>query len=149
MVWLGFTIDRKLQFYMWDGKVKATNNLNAFENEIEPFFDEMGDETYSFYEDNAPVHNAHLTQNWLAERNIHAEKMPPYSPDLNPAEHAISMLCRLVYENGRQFLSIVQLKKAIKRAWLLVPQAGLNHAINSMPDRISAVIANGGGSTDY
>lgn len=64
MVWLGFTIDRKLQLYMWDGKVKATNILNAFENEIEPFFDEMGDETYSFYEDNASVHYAHLTQNW-------------------------------------------------------------------------------------
>ena len=149
MVWVGFTFDRKLKLYMWNSNVNAKSMVDALTWQIEPFFAEPGHETFTFYQDNAPVHSARLTQGWLSERNIKTIKMVAYSPDLNPAEHALSMLCRLVYHNGRQFRSISELKAAFQTAWAKTSQESLNHAINSMPDRLAEVIANGGGLTDY
>ena len=149
MVWIGFTHDRKLALYLWDSTVTATNIVDVLESEVEPFFDEVDDPSWTFYQDNAPVHSARLTQGWLLDKNIMTERMPPYSPDLNQAENVISMLCRLVYENGRQFLTVAQLKVAIKKAWPKVPQIGINNAIDSMPARLAAVINHAGGPTDY
>ena len=149
MVWVGFAFDRKLKLFMWDGNVAAHQLLDAFEMEVEPFFQEVGDNMWSLYQDNAPVHSARLTQDWLQDRYIIPCKIPPYSPDLNPAEHVISMVCRLVYKEGRQFLTIAELKLAIKKAWEEIPQSGINNAIDSMPARLAAVIVNHGGPTDY
>lgn len=148
-VWVGFGFNVKLQLYMWDGTVNADRIIDALESEIEPYFDSIGDESYSLCQDNAPVHEAALTQNWLQEKKIHTVKIPPYSPDLNPCEHGLAMLCRHVYENGRQYRCVADLKSAIKNSWRLLNQEGLNQAINSMPKRLAAVIERRGGPTDY
>ena len=39
-----------------------------------------------FHWDNAPVHTATVVQNWLAARGIQVLELPPYSPDLAPAD---------------------------------------------------------------
>ncbi|KAH0603184.1 uncharacterized protein H6S33_008188 [Morchella sextelata] len=42
-------------------------------------------------QDNARVHTAGITKDWLLEKNVEIlESWPPYSPDLNPIEHMIS-----------------------------------------------------------
>jgi transposase len=41
-----------------------------------------------FMQDNAPIHTAHIIKDWLEEMAIEVLEWPPYSPDLNPIEHA-------------------------------------------------------------
>ena len=41
-----------------------------------------------FQQDNAPVHKAYSVMNWFQRNFIEVEEHPPYSPDLNPIEHA-------------------------------------------------------------
>jgi hypothetical protein len=49
-----------------------------------PDFIQPGD---IFMHDNAPVHQAGIVKNLLAELGIEVMKWPPYSPDLNPIEN--------------------------------------------------------------
>ena len=149
MVWLAFTTEQKMELYIWDGAVTALGIIDALNYSIYPFFQAMSDQSYSFCHDNAPVHTARVTQQWFIDNKITILKIPPYSPDLNPAEHAIATLCRLVYADGRQFHAIADLKQALKDAWLKVPQEALANAINSMPARLADIITNHGGPTNY
>ena len=41
-----------------------------------------------FQQDNAPVHTASVVTEWFEQYNIQVDEHPPYSPDLNPIEHA-------------------------------------------------------------
>jgi hypothetical protein len=41
-----------------------------------------------FMQDNAKIHTAKVIKTWFAEQRIVVVKWPPYSPDLNPIEHA-------------------------------------------------------------
>ena len=41
-----------------------------------------------FQQDNAPVHSVSIVTKWFEQQNIQVDKHPPYSPDLNPIEHA-------------------------------------------------------------
>ena len=53
----------------------------------------------SFVQDNAPIHTAHHTLNWLSDNGILLlQNWPPYSPDLNPIEHCWYHLKARVYE---------------------------------------------------
>ena len=53
--------------------------------------DEVLPQIYSpgliFMQDNARVHTAGVTKNWLEIHGIEVMEWPPYSPDLNPIEH--------------------------------------------------------------
>ena len=40
-----------------------------------------------FMQDNAPIHNATTTLEFLEDHGIWTLEWPPYSPDLNPIEH--------------------------------------------------------------
>ena len=70
MVWIDFTHGRKLALYFWDSTVTATNIADALESEVEPFFDEVDDPLWAFYQDNAPVHSERLAQGWFVDKNI-------------------------------------------------------------------------------
>jgi transposase len=39
-------------------------------------------------QDNASIHTAHKVKDWFEENGIQTTDWPPYSPDLNPIEHA-------------------------------------------------------------
>jgi hypothetical protein len=39
-------------------------------------------------QDNASIFTARIVKDWLKEQGIEVLNWPPYSPDLNPIEHA-------------------------------------------------------------
>ena len=41
-----------------------------------------------FVHDNAPIHTANKVKDWFKEQRVDVTDWPPYSPDLNPIEHA-------------------------------------------------------------
>ena len=67
------------------------------------------------------------------------------SPDLPPIEHEWDQLKRQM----SLCLSARDLKVAVQDLWACLPQDNIRRFINSMPDRVAACIAAGGGLMHY
>ena len=111
----------------------------------------------TFMQDNAPIYASCLAKNWLSDNAIPVLEWPPYSPDLNPIEHAWARLKETVhaldpgleeYGGGEDALK-KRLASLLEQAWLEISQDYFDKLVESMPRRIEAVIAAGGWYTKY
>ncbi|GFV81344.1 DDE_3 domain-containing protein [Trichonephila clavipes] len=95
-----------------------------------------------FQQDNARPHTARVSQDFL--RHFQTLPWPTRSPDLSPVEHVWDQLkwqmpsCHSVHD----------LELTVQDLWVHLPQDS-RCLINSMPDRVAACIAAGGGPTRY
>jgi transposase len=111
----------------------------------------------SFMQDNTPIHTARIIKKFFEENSISTIDWPPYSPDLNPIEHAWAKLKEMIYrldpdiENYQG--SIGDLKdrfnELIEHAWEALGQEYFDKLIKSTPRRIQAVIKAKGWYTKY
>ncbi|GFT39619.1 transposable element Tcb2 transposase [Trichonephila clavipes] len=96
-----------------------------------------------FQQDNSRPHTARVAQEFL--HYFQSFPWPPRSSDLSPVEHVWDQLkwqmssCHSVHD----------LELAAQDMWAHLPQDNIRCLINSMPDRVSACIAAGGGPTRY
>ncbi|GFU85073.1 transposable element Tcb2 transposase [Trichonephila clavipes] len=96
-----------------------------------------------FRQDNARPHTARFAQDFL--RHFKTLPCPARSPDLSPVEHVWDQLkrqmpsCHFVHD----------LELAVQDLCAHLPQDNIRCLINSMPDRVAACIAAGGGPTRY
>ena len=110
-----------------------------------------------FMQDNASIHTAHKVKDWFEENGIRTTDWPPYSPDLNPIEHAWYALKKLVLKmfpeimncSGESEEDRANLEEALKVAWEALPNSLFESLIESMPRRIEACIAANGWHTKY
>ena len=110
-----------------------------------------------FMQDNAPVHRWHLAQEWLQEQEWMLMDWPPYSPDLNPIEHVWHVLKRWIHKHYPELLTMTGSKEQIKdkiwaaaeEAWYDIKPEFLWSLIESMPNRVQAVLNAHGGYTRY
>src|SRR5262249_15042686 len=114
------------------------------------------DGTLRFQQDNSGLHNAASTQTWLQEHGVEYIDWPPFSPDLNPIEHAWALLKRAIrrkYPHLRHLkdneLDRAEFIECAKVAWAEIPQGALRGLIESMPNRLRAVIGARGWYTKY
>ncbi|GFU70380.1 transposable element Tcb2 transposase [Trichonephila clavipes] len=70
---------------------------------------------------------------------------PARSPDLSPVEHVWDQLKRQITSCH----SVHDLQLAVQDLWAHLPLGNIRCLINSMPDRVAACIAAGGGPTRY
>ncbi|GFS65525.1 transposable element Tc3 transposase [Trichonephila clavipes] len=96
-----------------------------------------------FQQDNARPHTARVAQDFL--RHFQTLPCPPRSPDLSPVKHARDQLKRQM----SSWDSVHDLELAVQDLWAHLPQDIIRCLINSMPDRLVACIAAGGGPTRY
>ena len=109
-----------------------------------------------FQQDNARIHTARLMLSF--ERYaIPRESHPPYSPDLNPIEHAWVLLKRQVhidypwigdYPGGPEKVK-KKLAEILPLCWEKIPPKQFEALWRSMPDRVQAVIEAKGWYTRY
>ncbi|GFS85040.1 transposable element Tcb2 transposase [Trichonephila clavipes] len=96
-----------------------------------------------FQQDNARLHTARVAQDFL--RHFQTLPWSARSPDLFPVEHVWDQLkwqmpsCHSVHD----------FELAAQDLWAHLPQDNIRCLINSMPDRVMACIAAGGGPTRY
>ena len=92
--------------------VKMLNDLSLAQEECR-----LCGEECIFQQDNAAIHNASITETYLLEQKINFLDHPACSPDLNPIENLWGLIVEKVYERGRQYSAISELKNAIFDAW--------------------------------
>jgi hypothetical protein len=93
----------------------------------------------------------------VCRNGIHITDWPPYSPDLNPIEHAWKALKEKVCEmypdlwhgSGRSEADREALEDALYKTWDTLPDSLFENLVRSMPDRIAACVEANGWHTKY
>ncbi|GFW74080.1 transposable element Tc1 transposase [Trichonephila clavipes] len=96
-----------------------------------------------FQQDNARPHTARVAQDFL--RHFQTLPLPARSTDLSPVEHVWDQLKRQMSSCH----SVHDLELAVQDWRAHLTQGNIRCLINSMPDRVAACIADGGGPTRY
>ncbi|GFT88724.1 transposable element Tcb2 transposase [Trichonephila clavipes] len=108
---------------------------------VEPFLNGLPGTI--FQQDNAHPHTARVAQDFL--RHFQTLPWPVCSPDLSPVEHVKDQL----KQQMPSCHSVHDLELAVQDLRAHLPQDNIRCLINSIPDRVAACIAAGGGPTRY
>ena len=108
-------------------------------------------------QDGARVHTAKVSMAFFEEHSIILYDHPPYSPDLNPIEHIWVHMKRILH---RMYPDVVNLRgcpqtiqrrlaEILPKVWEEIPEGYFEAMLDSMPDRVQAVIDARGWYTRY
>lgn len=144
-VWGAFAADGTRVLHTIQGNVNADGYVHILTQHLLGL--NLPQRRMIFMHDNATPHTSRRTVRFLDENNIQLLPWPPQSPDLNPIENLWGYL-KGKLEN-LQIHSTVELLAAAHREWAAIPVEVLEQLVQSMPHRMAAVVASGGGSTKY
>ena len=113
-------------------------------NSVERLYDH---EDWIFMQDNAPSHSSKLTMQYLEEKGVSLMEWPANSPDLNPIENIWGEIKRRLHFSKPR--NQTELKNQVEHIWNYLGEKYINNLIESMPNRVAAVIENHGGATKY
>ncbi|GBC13583.2 IS630 family transposase [Rhizophagus irregularis DAOM 181602=DAOM 197198] len=102
-----------------------------------------------FQQDNAPIHTAKITKNWLKKNKIAIIDWPENSPDLNPIENIWKQLKDNIQARKTFPRTVGELKVALSEEWENLDCSIFEEVVASMPQRINAVLEARGGPTHY
>jgi hypothetical protein len=106
----------------------------------------------TFQQDNAGAYRARATQRELLLQGIEQMYWPASSPDLNPIKNIWQILKerirrRLRSENRPH--SVYELQQLVREEWNKLTLEEIRRRIDTMPERMEAVIKNQGGHTSF
>lgn len=149
MVWGCFCKDRLGPLVVVEGRITGERYRNLLEEHLLPFLNELGNEDYTFQDDNAAAHTAKVVKEWKEENLTNILGWPAQSPDLNPIEHLWAELKVGVRAHKPRPKNKRELEVIVKEEWLKLRPSKLEKLIESMPRRVEAVIKNKGNPTQY
>ena len=149
MVWGGFCYKGTLPLAWISTRMTAEKYTDLLEISLLEHAEHIMGPDFVFQHDNASIHSAKYTKEWLRVRNFEVLQWPSCSPDLNPIENLWGIITKQVYNGGRQFKTVLELKKCIKESWEKIPREILENLIKSMPQRIYQLILNKGRQINY
>ncbi|GFV70600.1 transposable element Tc3 transposase [Trichonephila clavipes] len=142
MVWGGIAYDSRSTLIVMRGALTGQRYVDdILRPHVESFLNGLPGAI--FQQDNARPHTARVAQDFL--RPFQTLPWPPRSPDLSSVEHVWGQLKRQMPSCH----SVHDLELAVQDLWAHLPQDNIGCLINSMPDRVAACIAAGGGPTRY
>jgi hypothetical protein len=140
MVWAGFGFNDRTPILFMSGRQDSLKYQNVLESSLLPYGERIGGPGWIFQQDNCSIHVSKSTKAWFGTKKLNILEWPSRSPDLNPIENLWGTLVRLVYANGRQFVSLEDLRKAIVDCWYQIDQTELQNLVLSMKTRIFNLI---------
>ena len=109
-----------------------------------------GDLRVYMQQDNAPCHKAKKTHEVLAASGMRMlEDWPPCSPDLNPIEGVWGLMKKRIAARQPRPYTKSAMHAAVREEWDRLQPSDWAYFIDSMPQRIRAVIEANGGPTRY
>jgi transposase len=136
---------------------KQGYSVKSYLEVLEPNLFFIWEPGLEFMQDNAPIYLAHQIQQWFQDNGIPLMKWPPFSPDLNPIEHAWAKLKELIYKLDPKLAAMrgnseelrTTFMRLIKKAWEELGQDYFDGLIRSMDSRVNAVLLAKGWYTKY
>ncbi|GFX80492.1 transposable element Tcb2 transposase [Trichonephila clavipes] len=142
MVWLAIAYDSRSTLIVMRGTLTGQRYVDdILRPHVGPFLNGLPGAI--FQQDNARPHTARFFQDFL--RHFQTLPWPARSPDSSPVEHVWDELKRQMPSCH----SVHDLELAFQNLWAHLPQDNIRCLMNSMPDRVVACIAAGGGPTLY
>lgn len=148
-VWAAFHAGGKTDLVFLDGNLNQHRYLDILEETLVPFARATFQNNFVFQDDNARPHRARLIQNYLDNNQIEHMEWPAMSPDMNPIEHLWAELTRQIDIIDHQPRSVHELRQVLINAWRAIPAQTLQNLVNSMPERVRALLNARGGHTRY
>lgn len=135
-----------------EGRLNSQSYLDILENVMLPSVSQTyPNNTFTFQQDNNPVHTARVITQWITNRNVEILPWPSRSPDLNPIENVWGVMVKRMYERNLRFRNKNELWAAIENAWeeLSEDQDIWRNLILSMPTRLAQVLESNGAMIKY
>jgi transposase len=105
-------------------------------------------QSWKLLEDNAPAHRAKATQEWYQMQGVDVVVgFPPNSPDLNIMENTWRLLDDMLAT--RRPTTMDGLWKVVQEEWEKLSMVSIQSLVQSLPERLNAVIKAKGGTTKY
>ena len=149
MVWAGISYNYRSNLVFIEGPITAQLYIASCNPSQEVPFLQSYPEVWIFQQDNASPHSAEITNQFLAQNDIHTLPWPPTSLDLSPIEHVWDQLKQSFRKTEPLPRNTTELKDVLNYLWLTYPQSSIRKLIDSMPRRIMKCIRKTGGPTSY
>ena len=150
MIWGCITYNGIGLISVLNGNMNAQNYLDVLENNLWPIFARhFPNQPYIFQDDNAPIHRAHIVNNYMEENNVTTMEWPAQSADLNIIENVWKKLKVELENQAVNITTRVILEDAIRTVWSEISQEYIQNLYFSIPKRIRAVIKAKGSITKY
>ena len=145
---------------MWDGvgymcKIDGNMDQHLYKSILEDDlmesidFYHLNKSKIIFQHDNDPKHTSKLVKTWLSEQEFDTLIWPAQSPDLNPIEHMWAEVKRRLNKFNEPPKGVLDLWERIQSIWNDIPPLTCQNLIQSMPNRIQAVLNSKGKWTKY
>lgn len=131
-----------------DNKLNAALCIKMLQAHLELFMKDHYTNCCVFQQDGAPAHWAKFTRDYFAEADITDTSWAPSSRH-EVYRKLLLELAMSVYESGRQFGDIEELKEAVFYAWGSIDLATVRHLISSIPRRVITLYSKSENSTKY
>uniref|UniRef100_A0A8B9R9L4 Transposase Tc1-like domain-containing protein n=1 Tax=Astyanax mexicanus TaxID=7994 RepID=A0A8B9R9L4_ASTMX len=151
-LWAAFCWDTLGPVIAVDASLTSDSYLDIVAEQVPAFMGMVFPDGSGFFQqDNAPCHTADCVQEWFEE---HSEEFsllpwPTDSPDLNPMKTMWDVLEQQVQSAAAPPGNLQELKDLLMKSWCQIPQNNFRGLVESMPQRVEAVLAANGGPTAF
>ena len=89
MIWAAIRADGRIVYRIVRDFYQGgtTKTAEVYLHLLQDVISEIYEPEQAWLQENAPVHTAHITRDWLLENDVWFLPHPAKSPDLNPIEH--------------------------------------------------------------
>jgi hypothetical protein len=141
MYWGFITSDGIGMLLKCSNRMTAYDYLSIMERAAVPACSSFG---MMYIDDNAPIHRAHVVQQWKAQYGVPCLDWPPYSPDMNPIENVWSYLKKKIQRFPNRPQTLEELDFVVLSIWGSIPLTYITSLYDSMPERLKKCMTSKG-----